>query len=315
MSVSVARYAGPYCALWLCACAAQGSGDPEHEAEFEHDLDRAQAETLEELAARTAVPGDEERYLVEGDMMLSREALERYYENRNYREKAIVAIAVNNSTGQRFYAIRGSKMNIRYCVAGGWGGSEAPLATVQASLDAGARAWSGVAAVRFNHVTSADGSGCTQAIVGSTVDFVVRPNTGVPGSSYAWWTYHAVSEMALGKNVAYEAAVTHELGHVLGLDHEQDNDSSGLSGAGCTPAGSAPTYDPPVAGYSWGNQVDLTPFDNKSIMGYYNGSGVLSCTGGTPVGLRVSVLDGVGLRKLYGTPHFWPVVIADAIDP
>lgn len=295
-------------------------------ADFSDDLEQAPSESFEELAARTAVPSEEDRYLVEGDMLLSYEALTRYYENRYLQDKANVAVARNTASGKRFYAIRGpavevgnlpgsgiANMNIRYCMTGGWGGVEAPLATVQASMDSAAAAWASIAAVKFNHVTSADGAGCTQAIVGSTVDFVVKPNVGKPNASYAWWTYAQVSELAVGANASYEAILLHELGHVLGFDHEFYHDGSGLTGAGCLAAGTAPPYSPPIAGFTWANQADITAYDNKSIMGYYSASNVANCNGGMPVGWKLSPTDAAACRIIYGSPHFWPVVIANGI--
>lgn len=298
-------------------CASDDTPGGVFSAEFSEDLERTNVESLEELAKRTAIPGEEDRYLVEGDMALSYEALQQYYENRSFQNKSTVTVARHNATGVNYYAIRTSAvgtpaMNLRYCLTGGWGGSQANQAAVEAALVAGATAWEGVAAVRFIHVTSADGAGCTQGIVGSTVDFVVKPNVGSPNSAYAWWRYATVSELAVGQNMAYDAAMIHELGHILGFDHEFYHDGSGLTGTGCLTAGTAPPYSAPIAGYSWVNQADLTSYDNQSIMGYYNGT-TPDCASGTPVGRLLSSLDGVGARAMYGAPWFWPVPIANGI--
>jgi len=297
MAIDQRLLAGALCAtaalLGGCSSAETGKDDV-----YATDLSRPEVMTLEELAQKTLIAGTTDRYLVEGDMAFDYEGLTLYYEKRYTTEKSIVTTVVNKTTGATFDAIRPSPRDIRYCLTSGWGGAEATQASVQTAMDEATAIWAGTAHVRFRHVSTSDGAACTQAAVPVTVDLVVKPNVGKPNSSYAWWYYAQVSEMAIGKNMTYRSAMLHELGHVLGLDHEQFHDSSGL---GCA----APGYTGPAGNFNWGNQRELTSYDNKSIMGYYSG-GAASCGGGTPNDIVLTTLDGVGVRSLYGNPEWWP---------
>jgi len=302
----------------LGACTGQGSPGESLEGGPFNDVDNTQVETLDELVDRTAVPGAEERYLIEGDMLVSYEVLERYHASRQLKEKAIVSIVKDPATGNRWYATRNSvwgahALNIRYCYTDGWGGTEASLSSVKDAIDLAAAAWEGVAGVRFVYVSDSDGDAkCTQANVGNTIDFVIKPNKGVPNKAYAWFAYGPAQELAVGLNTNYAAIMMHELGHVLGFDHEFYHDGSGLTGAGCLAAGTAPTYDPPINGFVWENQHDVTAYDNGSIMGYYT-AGTAGCQGLTPQGMKLSRLDGVGGRIVYGNPDFWTPLFASAV--
>lgn len=292
-----------WCAPFVLACES-GSVDVAEQAWPLASANGA-IQTLDEFAASSAVRGSPGQYLVEGDMLLSDDALALYYEERVLRrrstgtiDKSIAATVYDSADNDTFDAVRPFAMDLRYCLSDGWGGAEALETTVEAALEDAGKVWAGVARVRFVHAADLDGAGCTQSIIGS-VDFVVKPNVGKPNSAYGWWNYAQVSEVAVGTNMPYVAAMVHELGHVLGLDHEQYHD---LSPLGCT----QPTYDPPAgADHSWGDQRELTEYDNTSIMHYYDGSGNAVCSGGTPSTRRISRLDEIGLRSLYGNPDWW----------
>lgn len=280
----------------LPSCSGEATHD---DVEYEHNLVHVDVETLDELAKRTELPDNPGHYLVEGDMVVAYEGLSNYYDRRHVQDKAIVTTIRDNGTGAITDAVRPNSMNIRYCFTGGWGGTELPLADAKAlTLDA-AGTWAGTARVRFNHVSSSDGASCTQtAVTNGTVDLVVKPNVGKPGAAFAWWYGAQASEMALGASMN-RAILLHELGHVLGLDHEQHHDNSGL---GCPDPGYSPA--PTGTNRSWGDPRELTAYDSTSIM-HYRTVGVASCSGGTPTGTELSVLDGVGVRSLYGNPDWW----------
>lgn len=196
-------------------------------------------------------------------------------------------------------------MNIRYCLSNGWGGAEAAEADVEANMLQAGLVWSGNAKVKFVHVAGEDGSDCDQDLVGNTVDFIVKPNVGDSNTSYAWFYYAVVQEVAIGSNAGTVLPIfIHELGHALGVDHEQQHPDSGL---GC--GGNPPLYGNRPAGFSWYNQSELTAYDPVSIMHYYSNPTTPACSGGNNPAQRPSALDGVGMRALYGNPDWWAAIL------
>jgi hypothetical protein len=274
----------------LLAATGCGGSDAQH-IQLADDLNRVGTETLDEFAARMELADHPGFYLIEGDMVLSFEALTRYYESHHFADKSTVETL--NGGGVSVDAIRPNPTNIRYCLGNGWGGTEASKASVVAAMATATAGWSGVTKVAFVYSSAFDGAACT---AGANIDFAVIPNTGKPNQSYAWWYYSTVQVMAVGANMTYYGAMAHELGHVLGLEHEQFNTGSGL---GCAP----PSYGSAPAGKTWGRR-DLTAYDPNSVMLYY-ASVNPACSGGTPNGIRISSLDGVGVRKEYGNPFWW----------
>ncbi len=276
----------------LPSCSGEAIHD---EVEYEHNLVHVDVETLDELAKRTELADNPGHYLVEGDMVFDYEGLSNYYDRRYVQDKATVATIVNNATMSATDAVRPNSMNIRYCFTSGWGGTQADLTTVKNSIISGAAIWQGAAAVRFAHVSSSDGASCSQtAVTNGTVDVVVTPWVGEPGMAYATWFGAQASEIGVGKNATSAALMLHELGHTLGLVHEQFHEDSPLN---CTDDPVAP----PSGNNSWG-QRELTDYDTASIM-HKSSGGVPGCGGLEKTNL--SVLDGIGVRLLYGNPHWW----------
>ena len=257
--------------------------------------------TLEQFAEAHRVEGSEALYHVDGEYLMDYESLVALYDNRFVVDKALVTRWTEGVATLDAIRFPPTNMNIRYCLTGGWGGTQANKSDVVTTLARAAALWEGVANVRFNYRSSLDGTGCGQSLVPNDVDFVVKPNPASATSSYAWWSFAAVQEMAVASAAGNNVSVlAHELGHVLGFDHEQLHPDSGLS---CP----APNYAAPARGV-WDTPRAVTQYDDRSVMHYYNFmTSAPACAGGTIGGL-LSRLDGIGARSLYGNPHWWAIL-------
>jgi hypothetical protein len=149
---------------------------------------------------------------------------------------------------------------------------------------AAAQRWAGVAKVRFSYASALDGSSCTPSNIANgtlAVDFVVQPwDESCKASGGFPWLAKVDQALNIPQCGLPGFLGDHELGHILGLLHEMEHSQNTC---GVTQGGGA---------------TDLTAFDTSSVMFYSN------CTGDA-ASRRISMLDGVGIRKIYGPPQWW----------
>ncbi len=213
-------------------------------------------------------------YIVDGDMPMSDLAeLREYYD----RLAAPGALVVHNVWGANATWNNTQKLNLRYCVSTDFGSR---YATAVEAMARAANAWESAADVKFIHVQAED-SACDA--YNPNVVFDVRPATGHGYVARAFFPNDVrldrnvlIGPYAFGGIPRYTLAgiLRHELGHALGLRHEDTRPE-----AGC---------------FEDGNWRTLTPYDSDSVMH------IPECRGTNTVDMHLTQRDRIGIRALYG---------------
>ena len=168
---------------------------------------------------RASVPRLGDRYVVDGDIVLSSEdKLREYY----YSYAGEGALTVNQTfSGDDLWAFP-SRFVLTYCVSNNFAANKARL--VQ-ELDLAARSWSDLVGVRYQYLSAEDGA-CDA--LNNNVVFHVAPLAG--GTSYGFFPSDPRSARSLlvadtaftttsgGRDL--QGILRHELGHTLGFRHE-----------------------------------------------------------------------------------------------
>jgi hypothetical protein len=238
-------------------------------------------------------------YVVEGDLPIAtRTELREYYDSRvrGLADKGVV----HRFNGVDDVWLDGDQLHLRYCVDEA-GFNAAPSgrtgAEMIAAMHEATTAWEQVGNVQFAYDSANNGNcGVSDSIPDSRYIKVSRDDSqggacAFGPQSHAGWTCAGLDGNTIGvngtafSNATIAAVMMHELGHVLGLHHEQFH----TNGGGC----------------SAGGVRDVTASaDLVSIMGYSFGSGGCALT--TP-GNDLSELDGWTIRTFYGMPAAWYV--------
>lgn len=160
--------------------------------------------------------------VVEGDMAFStEESLRRYWLQHRAPGRG-QKLAVNTQSGVDTLWPFPENLNITYCVGDGFTGPE--LGVLLPALDAAAKEWGRVAAIRFvresvgaSNCDSTDGSVAfdVQHRVGSSIAF--SPFDGRPARTLYIGSFAFTTTLS-GRTL--NGIVAHEFGHVLGYRHE-----------------------------------------------------------------------------------------------
>jgi FG-GAP-like repeat/Dual-action HEIGH metallo-peptidase len=231
-------------------------------------------------------------YVVEWDIGLTLEELHDYYvENVAAEPGRIRQRSTVNQVGNAddIWADDG-QLRLTYCISNDFGSSKGRVVN---EMTVATRAWEQAANINFRHVSSQDGS-CTNA--NTSVVFSVRPWNGggacsfFPSGTACVARTVLVDLVALDNNYSSVApnmktvgVLRHELGHVLGLRHEQTRPEAGTC-------------------FEDNDWRAVTVYDQASTMHYP------WCNGVTTSDMSITTLDRAGARLLY------PVNLASVRD-
>jgi F5/8 type C domain len=232
-----------------------------------------------------------EIYIVEWDLAVTEEELRQRYEayvarlqraNDGIAEVAQPSI-VHQHNGVDDIWQNNQQLRLTYCVSDDFGANKARAVSEVALATA---AWEGVARVDFTYLSAHDAN-CSNA--NPNVVFSVRPWTGngacafFPAAGAAGCVERTlVMNFASfdtfnpnAPNMKSSGVFRHELGHILGLRHEQTRPEPGVC----------------FENNSW---RPLTPYDQSSVMHYP------WCNGTLASDLTITSSDALGASLLYG---------------
>lgn len=227
-------------------------------------------------------PDGEEILVVEGDLAVDEAELLARWETDDASADPFRATGTP-SGGAVLRWSAGQELALRYCVSDEYEPTyHHPSA--RTLMENAARHWERVAHVDFVYVPAAD----ADCVAGNPlVTFAVRPWDGGPGivsffpsapADVRTIWMNPFQWVISPRTVTTQSLVTHALGHVLGLRHENVRPEGGGCSDGVGP---------------W---AALGPYDRYSVMQHY------ACPGSADGLVQPTVLDQQAVRRLYGPP-------------
>lgn len=298
MKLTIKSHLQNMAGIAVLATAAAGCGT-DYGAEFrEQDTADGGLPSWEAFKAAAARSVDGHQfYVVEWDLgFQSEQALREYYDKRfaTVRKSTVRAYFGENPDPPFDVWTREEALSLTYCISSAFGTNHIRARDEVAEAT---QAWQNVANVRFIYRSDYD-SNCTS----SDVVVPVTPWSGTdPSPACAFYpsgsgacvpgklviNFDGIDADPGGPNITSVGVLRHEFGHVLGLAHENES----------IPNGTVTQCDTgrPEEGL-------LNEYDSESVMHLLCGG-----TGNPNTELKITALDGMGLRILYGMPAAWYV--------
>lgn len=176
---------------------------------------------------------------------------------------------------------------VTYCIDSTF--TVAQRASIVSAVTTASTAWDNASGpLAFRHDSTLDGAGCVANA--PFIDF--RATRFQTGASQGSLPGESNQILGLPLPLPPPGTLLHELGHILGLMHEQFHSKSPLGCSFVVPS-------PAIAGSAY---KDLTPtWDSQSVMQYRAVNGLADCSGFGTLPAFLSAGDKVTIKALYGS--------------